>query len=159
MHKLSKKDEEILAYLRAGARRNLTEISKATKIPVSTVFDRLRKFEQTFIMRHTSLLDYQKLGLERKQIFVKVAKEDRDSVLTFLLRHRHVNTICRVDNKFDFMVEIVFSKLVEYYEFLEALEQFHVLAREEYYVIDDLKREAFLMKKANDYLPLSTISP
>lgn len=143
---LSKTDQEIISYLRLDARQNITKISRATKIPISTIFDKIRRFEATVIKRHTSLLDYQKLGLERKQILIKVAKDDRENLLKFLSKNKNVNTIYKIDNKFDFIVEIVFEKLSDYYEFLAELDKFNIISKEEYYIIDDLKREAYLTK-------------
>lgn len=141
---LSKSDFEILRHLRSNARQTLTEISRTTKIPISTIFDRLRRLEENAVQKHTSLLNYQRIGYGRKQIFLKVGKEDRDSLLHFLSKHLCVNTISKIDNKFDFSVEIVFGKLQDYYAFIGDLERFNIVLREEYSIIEDIKKEAFL---------------
>ncbi len=143
---LRKSDLEIISHLRSDARQNITKIARATNIPISTICDKIKRFETTIIRKHTSLLDYQKLGLERKQILIKVSKEDRDNLLNFLMKSSNVNTIYKVDNRFDFIIEIVFEKLSDYYQFLEELDRFSIISKEEYYIIDDVKREAFLEK-------------
>ena len=56
------KDRQIISHLRNNARIPLTTMSKLTKIPVSTLFDRLKTNEDDIITKHTSLLDFAKLG-------------------------------------------------------------------------------------------------
>lgn len=141
---LTKTELMILSYLRTNARKNISHISRQTRIPVSTIFSKLHRLENECIKKHTCLLDFQKLGLERKKIFLKSSKDDRDRLLNSLLKDKCVNTVLKIDNKFDFLVEVVFGKMAEYYEFLERLEEYDILAKEEYYVIDDLKAEEFL---------------
>ncbi|MBR9691938.1 winged helix-turn-helix transcriptional regulator, partial [Candidatus Woesearchaeota archaeon] len=70
---MNKKDLKIIAYLRQNARMPLTKMSRKTQIPVSTIFDRLKMNENSLIVKHTSLLDFSKLGYNtRANITLKV---------------------------------------------------------------------------------------
>jgi DNA-binding Lrp family transcriptional regulator len=51
--------------LRKSSRETLTGTSKVTRIPVSSIFDRVRRLESIdVISKHTSLLDIEKIGLK-----------------------------------------------------------------------------------------------
>ena len=51
--KFATKDLLLLNSLRENSRKSLTSLSKQTKIPVSTLFDRLKLLEKEDIIRHT----------------------------------------------------------------------------------------------------------
>ena len=52
------KDLLIISCLRENSRNNLTNISKMTGIPISTIFDWLKKYEGSIIKKHTALLSF-----------------------------------------------------------------------------------------------------
>ena len=60
--KMNKKDLLIVSHLRRDGRTSLTELSKKTRIPISTIFDRLKQNKNNFIKKHTALIDFAKLG-------------------------------------------------------------------------------------------------
>ena len=55
-----------MSYLRMNARETLTKISRKTKVPVSTVYQRIKNKEVNLILKHTSLIDFRKLGFMTK---------------------------------------------------------------------------------------------
>ena len=56
-------DLKILKYLRRNSRETMTRMSKETRIPISSVFDRLKRLEAIGVIhRYTSLLDMKKIG-------------------------------------------------------------------------------------------------
>ena len=59
---LTEKEKTLLQHLRKDSRKSLADISKETKIPISTLFDTLRKLESKVIIKHTALVDFAKLG-------------------------------------------------------------------------------------------------
>ena len=61
----NQKELLIMSHLRENSRKNLTKISKETKIAVSTIFDKIKKYEGGIIKKHTCILDFTKLGFER----------------------------------------------------------------------------------------------
>lgn len=67
-------DLKLLSDLRRNSRETLTKISRETGIPISLIFDRLKRLEAIGIRnRYTCLLDMKKIGLhDRVIILVKV---------------------------------------------------------------------------------------
>ena len=61
--KLHPSDLKILSALRANGRETLTKISRDTGIPISLVFDRLKRMEELVIKRYSCSVDWERLGL------------------------------------------------------------------------------------------------
>ncbi len=150
MKTLTKKELLLLSHFRKNARETLTNVSKSTKVPISTIFDKIKKWEQSLIKKHTALLDFEALGYRvRTNIMLKVEKKSRDQLEGYLKRDQRVNSAYRVNNGFDFILEAVFRDVRELQDFIEQLEEkFKITQREVFYIIDDLKREAFLASPA-----------
>jgi DNA-binding Lrp family transcriptional regulator len=66
MENYNNDDFEILAHLRQNSRTNLTKISKETAVPISTIFDRIKRYNKDVIIKNTVLLDFRKIGYEHK---------------------------------------------------------------------------------------------
>lgn len=145
-YSLLKKDMLIMSNLRQNARQTLTKMSRKTKIPISTIYDRLKHHENGLITRHTTLLDFAKLGYAtRATVMLKVPREQREAVRDFLLKSACVNTLMKINNDFDFFFEAVFREIRELEDFIERLEeQFKVRTKKVFYIIEELKRESFL---------------
>ncbi len=143
---MNQKDLKILAYLRQDARMALTSMSKKTQIPVSTLFDRLKANERDVILKHTSLLDFSKFGFNtRANIMLKVKREDKDALKDFLVKHQHVNSVYKINNGYDFMVEGIFRHIKDMEDFMENVDQkFDIEDKKSFYIIEDLKRECFM---------------
>jgi len=143
---IGKKDLLIVSNLRKNARETLTNMSRATHIPISTIYDKLRLHEGGLIKKHTCLLDYNKLGYStRANVLLRVDKEHREGLKEYLVKHVNVNSVSKINNNYDFMAEMVFREIKELEDFLESIEdKFKVKSKQVFYVIEDLKREAFL---------------
>ena len=143
---MNPKDLKIIAYLRKDARIPLTRLSRKTNIPVSTIFDRLKAKEKDVIVKHTSLLDFGKLGYHtRANIAVRVDREDKDKLKEHLLKNPLVNSVYRINNGYDFMIEGVFKQIKDMEEFIDTLEQrFKILDKKTFFIIEDLKKEEFM---------------
>ncbi|MBR9702860.1 Lrp/AsnC family transcriptional regulator [Candidatus Woesearchaeota archaeon] len=145
---LKTKERALLRYFRNNAREALTKISRKTGMPVSTIFDKLRKYEATIIQKHTSLLNFEELGYRvRAQLFVKTLPENRRTLGAYLKEYPNVNTIYRINNGFDYLVEVVFHSVQELEGFVEELElERGVKEKELYFIIADVAREQFLAR-------------
>ncbi|MEK6947929.1 MAG: Lrp/AsnC family transcriptional regulator [Nanoarchaeota archaeon] len=152
---LDKKELMILSKFRENSRESLTRMSRKISVPVSTIYEKLKGYEKSVIKRHTSLLDFSKLGFNtRATIILKVSKENKDPLKEFLLNNRYVNTFYKINNGYDFMIEAVFRELNEVESFVDELEdKYNVQDKKVYYIIDELKKEAFLSN--SDYLKIS----
>ncbi len=149
------KELVILANLRENGRESLTRLSRKTAIPISTIFEKLKGYEQGLIKKHTCLINFAQLGFKtRATILLRIAQDDRDKVKDFLLKHKAINSFYRVNNGFDFMVQAVFHEMKEAEGFVESLEaSFKVESKQVLYMIDELREEDFLSHP--DYIKMT----
>ena len=143
---VQKKDLQIISNLRADSRQTLTNMSKKTNIPISTIYDRLKANEGSLIKRHTCLLDFNKLGFTtRAKVLLRVDRAAREELKEYLTKHRNINSLAKINNNYDFLFEAVFKQIKELEEFLEKLEEkFKIKSKQVFYIIEDVKRESFL---------------
>ncbi len=143
---ISKKDFQIIAHLRRDARMPLTTMSRKTNIPVSTIFDRLKDTENNLIVKHTCLLDFGKLGYSvRANITFKADRDDKDALREFLLKNNCVNSLYKINNGFDYLVECIFRQIKDMDQFLDEVDKkFRIQDKQSFFIIEDLKREEFM---------------
>tara|TARA_Y100000310_G_C20378373_1_gene666867 strand:- start:191 stop:661 length:471 start_codon:yes stop_codon:yes gene_type:complete len=146
--KITKKDIEIISHLRRNSREMLTKLSRKTGIPVSTIFDRLKLHNGKFIKKNTTLVDFQLLGFNsRAKIILKVDKLDRNELKNYLKGHININSLYRINNGYDFMFEAIFKNMKDLEDFISFLEeQYKIINKHIYYVIDNIKQEDFLSR-------------
>ncbi|MBI2548861.1 Lrp/AsnC family transcriptional regulator [Candidatus Woesearchaeota archaeon] len=132
----------LLHYLRNNARISLTEISKRSGIPLSTVFHTLKRLEKKVIARHVSLLDREQLGYPL-QVYFLVASEEKKALITFLVHHPAINTVVRLLQDYDVMAEAYFKNMKELMSFREQLQNFGITHHEEIPIIEELQKESF----------------
>jgi DNA-binding Lrp family transcriptional regulator len=138
----------LLSLLRQDARQTLTAISRKTRIPISTLYDKLRNQEKNLILKHTTLVDFGKLGYNcRAKIMLSGQKDERERLRGYLQEHRSINSLFKINNGFDYLAECIFQNVKELEEFMEQMESaFTILDKKVFYVIDDLRRECFLSR-------------
>lgn len=143
---IKQKDVAILTALRQDGRQKLTEMSKQVRLPVSTIYDRIKNHQKQYIAKHSSILNFEALGFQtRAHVLFKLHKEEKETFLETLRKTPFVNSIYRINNGFDIMTECVFRNINELETFLEKLDIKHrIKAREVYYIIEDIVREQFL---------------
>ncbi len=143
---MEKRDLVLLAHLRKNARATLTEIGKEMDMPVSTIFERLKGPLSSYIKKHTCILDNNKLGFtSRATLILKVDKEQKKEMGQFLNKHHNVNSLFRINNGYDFLLDVIFRQMIDLEEFIEMLESKYKLKHKEvYFVIDEMKQEGFL---------------
>ncbi len=142
---LNKKELSIMSVFRNNARENLTTVSRRLHIPVSTLYDRLRKYQKSVFLKHTTLLDFYKLGYKLKVLIAfKTNIKNKDLLQKFLENHHQINSIYKTSSEYDFLIEIILKDLSELDEFYTKLDQFGIKSKQEFYILRDIKREAFL---------------
>ena len=146
MKSINRKDLLIVSNLRRNGRETLTEISKFTGIPVSTIFDRIKNKCFGLIKKNTILIDFNMLGYSIVvHMVLKVNKSEREKLKEYVKKHRHINTAYRINNGYDYLLEGVFKNVKDLEEFLEKLdENFSIEQKQIYHIIDEIKREEFL---------------
>jgi Lrp/AsnC family leucine-responsive transcriptional regulator len=143
---VSRKDLMIISELRSNARESLTEMSKKIHMPISTIYDRLKMSEGSLIKKHTTIIDFAKIGFyTRANLMLRVSHEEKDSLKEFLMRHHSINSVFQINNGYDFLAEGIFKHIKELEDFMEIVEsKFKLEAKQVYYIVDELKRETFL---------------
>ena len=136
----------LLMQLRRNGRQPLTEISRKINMPVSTIFDRLKTNRHELIRRFTCLLDFSRVGFNcRAHMVFRVRKDQRDEMQQHLMKHPNINSVYKINNGYDFLVETIFKDLKEVDEFIEKVdERFKIAEKNVYYIIEDLAREQFM---------------
>jgi len=145
MNALDIEDLKIIAHLRQDSRRNLTKISKQTMVPISTIFDRLKKYNKEIITKNTVLIDFKKLGYELKvQILLKTTQDKREAMKNFVDKNWNVNNVYRINNGYDFMVEAIFKNMLQLEDFNDKLEKIGIVSKQEFYILEEIRKEAFI---------------
>jgi len=143
---LKQTDYKLIAQLRKNARETLTNISKSIKMPISTIYDKLQAQEESVILKHTTLLDFAKLGFNcRANIMLRTGRDSREKLGSYLKAHPAVNNLYKINNGYDFLAEGIFTNVKELEDFLEELEtKFELQEKKTHYIVEDLKREEFM---------------
>jgi DNA-binding Lrp family transcriptional regulator len=143
---LNRTDLLVVSCLRKDARMKLTEMSKLTRVPVSTLFDRIRSMEGRTLLKHTAILRFEAIGFPVKAMVVLAAKRgDREILAGILKSHPNVNSIFRINNGWHFLVEAVFPGVREAEDFVSGIEaKVRLKDRSVHFVVEDLAREKLL---------------
>ncbi len=156
---IKKTEMIILANLRRDSRQSLTNMSRRTCIPVSTIYDRIKNYEGNVIKKYTMIVDFSKLGFStRAVILIKSNKDNKEELKSYLVNNKNLNSVVRINNFYDYMLEGIFRDLKGVEIFLEKLEtEFAVTEKHIYYIIEELKKESFMsnpdyVKIANDFV-------
>jgi Lrp/AsnC family transcriptional regulator for asnA, asnC and gidA len=105
------KDIEILEHFRKNARKKVTDIAKDVNIPATTVYDKLRSFQNKgIITKHSTIIDFSKIGYQSLSIILfEPSNEKRNSLKEYLVSHPNVNSFYRADYDKHFITECVFE--------------------------------------------------
>lgn len=145
------KDAQIIAHLRKDGRTSLTAISKKTGLPVSTIFDRIKG--NSAITRYSALLDFREMGFGcRAIVLLRTTKDQKHELGQHLLQNPYVNSLHRINNGMDYLLEGVFKDLGHLEQFIESIEERYTLkTKEVHYLLDEMKREGFMTDEACAY--------
>ena len=139
-------DKRIIAQLRKDARASLTNISKRTDISISTLFERLKQLRGQAVTKFTCIVDFKRLGLHAHSLAVySVSRANKKALRKYLHAHPNVNSVYRINHKYDFLVELVFDGLLAQEEFIDKTDElFGTRPTHIFYVVDILSREKVL---------------
>lgn len=143
---LKQKDKLLISHLRNNGRKNVTDIAKETNIPVTTIYDRLRAAEKQFL-KHTSLVNFNKLGFQVAFILFSVNKNKKDELHDFLMDSPLVNSLSKVDYGSKYQAEVVLKNTDELDLLGDVLnKEFGVTDIQVNYASEECKRESFLTR-------------
>jgi DNA-binding Lrp family transcriptional regulator len=142
---ISKKDKIIFNQIRKNAKINLTDISKITGIPASTIYDRVKTNEKIIVKKHTTLLNFSKMRYHAKaKIAIKVSKIDKNKIQEYFTQHSNVNSLYKTNYDYDFLLELIYPNYLMIEKFINNLEsKFDIKQKIIFNIIDDIKREEF----------------
>ena len=145
---MKREDKIIISLLRENSRMSLTEMSKITKIPISTLYDKMKQYNVSLILKHTSIIDFSQFGYNtRAKVLMKAKKTNLQQLREQLMACPYINELHRVNNGFDYIAEFIFKTAKDMEEYLEDIGQKYELEKEEiFYIVDDIKREDFMSK-------------
>ena len=136
-------DMKILSELRKGSRQTLAEISRKTKISISTIYDRIKFHEKELIKKHTSIVDFELLGYGLRANML-LSTRNKEGLKEYLKENLNVNSAFEINGGYDFMIDCIFANMSECRDFVESFDKFDVDKKEVHYVIDDFKVESFM---------------
>ena len=118
------KDKEIIKLMRTGKRLNISEIARQLNLPISTVNDKIKRIEERYIIKRSSLLDYHKLGyFANAKLAIKINHSHKDKFLNFLRQQNCVNSVYHINSNFDFFVDIVCRDAIELKHWIEDVKR------------------------------------
>jgi DNA-binding Lrp family transcriptional regulator len=140
---IDQQDLKVLKKLRADSRATLTAMSNSLGMPVSTVFEKVKKLRKSVVVKCVDLVDFEKLGfVVRANFMVRTEERKREQLKELVLKHKNVNSVFRTNNGFDFFIETIFSDMKQLNAFCEQLDLLRA-KRRMHFVVEELKRECF----------------
>lgn len=155
LNQFKPRDMALLASLRKDSRMKLTTMSRQTRIPVSTIFDRIRTFKGSgLVRRYTSLVDFGRLGHQgHAWILLACNKNDRHQLQETLERHPNVNSLLRINNGWNLMAEVVSPGIREVEDFVEQIEdKARITKKMVLFIIREIRKEEFLASPEKELL-------
>ncbi|MBT5022980.1 winged helix-turn-helix transcriptional regulator [Candidatus Woesearchaeota archaeon] len=141
---MDEKSIQILSHLRGDARKNLSVIGRELNMPISTIHDKVKRFEKEAVKKFTALIDFQKLGLNSVHMIIKCGTQ-KERVKEYLVHNQNINSIYELNSGYDFLLEVVFKELKELDHMITMLKQYDIRNIEEFVTKNEIKREGYLM--------------
>ena len=123
--KLDEKDTQILTVLENNAKLTTSQISKLTRIPITTIHNRIKKLEKERIIKNYTLnLDYEKLNKPLKaHILVSVIplshkKISQEDIGKKIKSFEDVNSVDIVTGATDILVQVRATNMKELNKFI-----------------------------------------
>ena len=147
---MKKSDVKIISHLRTNGRMQLTDLSRKTGLPVSTIHERLKHLVEQKLLRPTMLLNFEKTGFaSQAYILLGVDQKDKDKLFSFLRSCDHVNSLFRINNGCNILMHCIFKDMHDLENFMESIETTYLIRQKQvHYVLDEVKLEQFFAQPA-----------
>ena len=146
--RVGRQDLKILNLLRKNARQTMTNMSRDAGVPISTVFDKLKRLEHIGVIKaYTSLLDMEKIGYGAQAfVLLKIDTDQKERLKKILIGNSQVNNLSRVNGNWNFLIEVFFRYIEDLEIFIDALRNdFKGIEISVHHALEDMKREGFLI--------------
>lgn len=143
---MEERDFVLLANLRKNSRSKLTQLSREMEMPVSTIFERMNTVIGNCVQKYTCVLKNSEVGFHsRATIILKVDKEQKPEIGLYLEKHPNVNSLFKINNGYDFLIDVIFRQMADLEGFVENLERtYKIKSRDVYFIIEEVKQEGFM---------------
>lgn len=148
MEKLTEKDFRILWELQKDCKKTLKQLSKITKIPITTIYDRVKRMEKEgLIKRYSAILNYKKLRLPITAfILVSTIKDEEtneDKVISEISRFLNVQEAHLVSGDWDLVLKMKAKSVDEIGDFvLNKLRKIRGISRTQTFVSLRIEKES-----------------
>ncbi len=124
---LDKKDEAIISALKENAKLSTQQIARRTRIPITTVHNRIKKLEKEGVIKgYTVILDNKKIGkplaayilITVDYKLLKKLKRSQYELAQQLLKHPSVESSAMITGAADIIIKIRCSSVDELNEFV-----------------------------------------
>ncbi len=144
---MMEKDKEIIKEMRKGKRLNISKIARKLSLPISTVSDRIKSIEKRYVIKHSSLLNYPKLGyLAHAKLAIRINPDKRQEFASFLKKESCVNSVYHVNSGYDFLVEVVFKNQIGMKNWVENAKMRFNLGITSFQILKIEEKEGFMSK-------------
>lgn len=138
-------EKEIIKRLRRGKKVNVSAIAREMKLPVSTVADKIKKIDEKYVIKRSSLLNYSRLGyVSNHMLAIKARPSEKEGLLGFLKQQGCVNSIYHTNSNFSFLVEVVFRDNLEFINWLERMRAEFPIEMQTFQILKVEDKERFL---------------
>lgn len=143
---LTSQDRLLMQHLRRDARQSFPALSARTGIPISTVFDKMRRYEKEYVVKHTSLLNFAKIGYPiTATILYAVDNGAKAKLREHLAESRYVNSAYMTTGDHNLIVEAIFRNMNEYEQFRKDISKnFRIRSSKVHFVTEWIRKENFL---------------
>jgi DNA-binding Lrp family transcriptional regulator len=142
---MKQEEKEIITHLRKGKKVNISEIARELHLPISTVRDRISRVENQYVIKRSSLLDYQRMGyFANAMLAIKIDLRQKNIFFNFLKTQTCINSIYHINSGFSFLVEIVCKDSLELINWIEDIKSKFNAEVVHYQILKVEKKEAFV---------------
>lgn len=126
--KLDSKDKKILERLQKNCRQTIVEIAKKTKLPRDVVVYRIKKLEQSKVIRaHHTFLNPQKLGYPL-YVYVlfscyNIKPEEETKFINYLKSHKQIIYVAKNSGKYDFTIGVCAKDYMDFDDIIRNIRQ------------------------------------
>lgn len=165
MHKLDKKDYQILFELDRNSRQSINDLARKTKLSRDVVSYRIKQLEKEGIINsYITLIDFTKFGYKIVRLYLKLQNttpEIEGKIIKNLLAKKNIITVYKTDGRYDITMGFLVKDLRDYQktyeEFLQSYRRY--IAEKDFAVFIDFlhyPKNYLVDKKLHDSSSLST---
>ncbi len=100
-------DAAILRSLNKNSRITISQMSKEIDVPDATISNRLKKLEKNVIKHYTTILNWQKIGLNITAIIIiQTESEKHESVKKELSKLEEISEVYSVSGEYDILIKV-----------------------------------------------------